>query len=276
MTAFVFNAREVEPDQGRAGPIPAGWYKVLVSSTEVKPTANGEYIAVTYDVLEGAGKGSKIFTNFNVKNTSEKAMDIGRKQFSALCYAVQRLDITDTDQLKNIPFFVRLKVKPAEMDPANPAVELYAARNEPTAYRDINDQLAIAESQKLASGPATAAARPATPPPAAAAMPPQQAWGQPPAAAPQAQTQPPAGWGQPPAAAPAQAAPPAAWGQPPAAAPAQQPPAGQPAWAAAPDQPWGQPAAAAPAAHAAPVATPEQQAAHAAAATAPPPWAQPA
>jgi hypothetical protein len=285
MTAFVFDATQVEPDNGRVGAIPKGWYPAMVEKTEIKPTTGGTgaYIAVQFGVVDGAYKGSKIFTNFNIQNDNEKAVEIGRKQLSSLCHAVNVLQMTDTDQLKNKPFFIRVKHVPAEMDPQDPTKVKYEEKNEPTAYRSANDQAALAEYQKQGVAPAPAArppvAAPVTPPAAAAWAPPAQpgpttspatAWQPPatPAAAPVAPVQQP--WGQPPAQTPAA----------PVAAPAAAPVAGAPAWANAPVQPWqGDPNAGtggSPAAPAAPVMTPEQQAAHAAAAAAPPPWmAQP-
>jgi hypothetical protein len=294
MAQFHFNAREVEPDQGGIGAIPAGWYKTMVTKTELKATGDGtgQMIAAVIQVLEGTYKGSNFFTNFNVVNNSEKAVEIGRKQLSALCHAVNVLEMTETDQLKNIPFFTRVKLTPAVMDEQDPTKVKYQEKNETTGFRNINDQAAIAKAAETAQAAAKAvsgAAQPAAQ--ARPAMPPQQPPMQqaapqymPPAQqAPQQQFQAP----------PMQQAPQQQFQAPQMQQPVQQPqfqapqqmqqpvqqqqaPAGQPAWAAAPEQPWG---AAAPAQQAQqqqqPQATPEQQAQYQQTMQAPPPWGAP-
>jgi hypothetical protein len=298
MAQFQFNARDVEPDQGRKGAIPAGWYKTMVTKTELKPTGSGEgmMIAVSFQVAEGTYKGAMFFNNFNVQNPNEKAVEIGRKQLSALCHAVNVLEMSDTDQLKNIPFFTRLKLTPAVMDDQNPGVVKYEEKNEPSAYSNLNDQAAIAGAAKTASA-TQAAAKPAgtapgTIPPAANVIPPQQPMA--PAQQWQANAQQPMAPQQP-SMQPQQMqlqfqAPQQQQQAPQFQAPAQQfqtapqqqapqqfqPGAvqGQPDWAAAPQQPWGAPQAAAPQ-QVAPVMSPEQQAAYAASQAAPVPWGAP-
>lgn len=198
MTAFIFDASKVEPDQGRIGALPKGWYKTMVEKTELKLTNDGagQIFNVMFTVVDGLHKGAKFFNGFNVVNNSEKATEIGHKQLSALCHAVGVLQMTDTDQIKNIPFFTRLKFVAAEMDPQDSTKVKYEEKNEPTAYRNINDQAAIeAISKQGATGQTGPASAPMAPPPqmAPAAQVPQQ-WAQPV----QQPAQPPQQWQQPP------------------------------------------------------------------------------
>lgn len=186
MTAFIFDATKVEPDQGRVGAMPKGWYKTMVEKTERKPTSDGtgEYISVMFGVIEGNYKGSKFFNNFNVVNSSEKAVEIGHKQFSALLHAVNVLHMTDTDQIKSIPFFTRLKFVEAEMETGADGVPRvkYEEKNEPSAYRNINDQAAIeaiSKQQTGAGGNQAAAKAPQAPPQAPPVGATQQQWAQP-------------------------------------------------------------------------------------------------
>lgn len=288
MAQFHFNAREVEPDQGGIGAIPAGWYKTMVTKTELKPTADGggQLISATIQVLEGTYKGSNFFTNFNVINNSEKAVEIGRKQLSALCHAVNVLDMTDTDQVKNIPFFTRVKLTPAVMDEQDPTKVKYQEKNETTGFRNINDQAAIAKAAETAQliaktqvvngGSPAPQQRPQMQPQQQPAF---QAPVQQPMQQPQFQNQMQQPVQQPMQQQQFQA--PQMQQQPQqqfqgAQQQMQQPVqqvAGQPAWAAAPEQPWG---AAAPAQQTqqqqAPVATPEQQQQYQQTQMAAPPW----
>lgn len=68
------------------GPLEDGKYICSVTDVEVKDTkdGSGQYIAATLTVAEGDNKGRKIFTNFNIKNKSEKAVEIGLGQLKSL------------------------------------------------------------------------------------------------------------------------------------------------------------------------------------------------
>jgi len=177
MTAFNFNANSVAPDSGRVGALPAGWYASMLTKTEIKPTngGGGAYIAVQGQVSEGPHKGASWFTNFNIQNANEKAVEIGMAQLSSLCHATGVMQFSDTDQLKNKPFYVRLKLVPAELnEPGNPASGVkYEEKNEVMAYRAITDQAAMeaAKNQAVAKTPAGAQVPPQQPP---AFVPPQQ------------------------------------------------------------------------------------------------------
>ncbi len=234
MTQINFNAAQVEPDKGRGDPLPAGWYIVAMTKSEMKPTLSGTgaYLACEFSVLDGQHKGRKIFTNFNLRNDNQQAQEIAYKQFSAVCHAIGHLQVGDTTELHNKPLKVRVKIRPAEGQ--------YEASNDITAYRNVNEATDPNPVQGTAAMPGAPMAPPPVgqgwAPPAQAPMaPPQQQWA-PPAQAPAG---PPPGW-QPPAPAPQQWAPPAqAPAQPPAA-----PQGGQPAWQppqGAQPQPWAQP-----------------------------------
>lgn len=221
-----FDASQVAPDTGAQDALPAGWYDVLMEASEMKPTKDnsGAYLECKLNVIapqQFAGK--KIYTRLNLRNANATAQEIGYKQLSAICHAVGILQVADSAQLHNIPFKVKLKLRPAEGQ--------YEASNEVTAYKNINEQVGV---PAVAGFPAAGApmappafAAPAAPmPPAAAPAPAAPQWQQPQAPQPWQQPQQPAAAApqmpaqQPaPAQAPAQFAPPA-WNQ---QAPAQQP-----------------------------------------------------
>lgn len=56
-----FNALEIEPTTTNE-PIPADWYKAVISNTEQKATkaGTGSYLELTIDVIEGSYQGRKI------------------------------------------------------------------------------------------------------------------------------------------------------------------------------------------------------------------------
>jgi hypothetical protein len=211
--SFTFDATHVEPDQGRVGSLPAGWYSVAIDKSELKPGNNPgtERLNLQFNIVDGAYKGNKFFHGLNVKNPSEKAVEISFKQLSAIMHAIGVLKINESpSELHGRPLKVKVKVVPAEMD--TDGTVKYEAKNEISAFRNINDPSAV--------NPSGAAVGGVTPAKIAAPI------------APLAQVQP---WAQnvQPAAQPAPIVQPA---------PVQAAPA-----AAMPVQPWGQPVAAQPA-----------------------------
>lgn len=254
MAQLNFDARTVAPDQGQQDPVPAGWYKVVMDKSEMKPTKDGtgQRLEMQFKIIDGQFTGRKIFEGLNLVNSNPVAQEIAYKQLSAICHAVNVLVAQDSSQLHNIPLQVKVNLKPASGQ--------YEAKNEVKAYKNINE---VVQAAPVAAPGAPASFAPPPAAPAAFAPPaaPAAAGWQPPAApqpwqaAPAATAAPAAApaW-QPPAApvAPAMAAPaPVAA---PVAAPAAAAPVAQPAWAAAP-APAAAPVEAAPAAPA-PAAAP--------------------
>ena len=217
-----FDASQVAPDTGAQDALPAGWYDVVMEASEMKPTKDnaGSYLECKLNVIAPQNfQGKKIYTRLNLRNANATAQEIGYKQLSAICHAVGVLQVADSAQLHNIPFKVKLKLRPAEGP--------YEASNDVTAYKNINEQVGVPAVAGFPAAPAApmappSFAAPAAPMPQAAPAAPQwqqpqapQPWQQPQApaaAAPQMPAQQPA-----PAQAPAQAP---AWNQ---QAPMQQP-----------------------------------------------------
>lgn len=211
MAIINFDARTVEPDAGRAGAIPAGWYALLVKKLEFGPTndGQGEKIDAQFEVTEGTYKGAMVFHNFNMKNASEKAEKIGRGQFSALCHATGKLVVQATEELLNLPFKAKLKI---DID----ATGQYEPKNVVMAFKNYNDPSAVDIAAATAGPAAKPAGTPTVTPPAT------QAW-----ATPAAAVTPPPAAASAPATAVAQP-----WSQPAAAAPAPAPAAPAPVAAA--------------------------------------------
>jgi hypothetical protein len=239
MAQLNFNAAAVEPATGRPDPVPGAWYSCAITESGIKPTKDGVglRLELVFTIIDGEFKGRKIFEGLNIKNASAQAQEIAHKQLSAIAHSVGVLMVEDSSQLHNIPLKVKVKVKAAEGS--------YDARNEVTAYKNINEMTAGVGAVGGAPAPAAPFVPPALPATAAGAQ---------------------AGWTPPAAAQP--------WAAPAASAPAPQ----WPAPAAAPAAPTSAPAAVAPAtlapAPAAPAIAPAP--AVAAPALAIPPWEMPA
>lgn len=112
MATINFDATTIEPSTGFA-PIPTGKYLAVISEDEMKPTRNnnGQYLELTIEIIEGDYKGRKIWARLNLENPNMRAIEIARKELSAICRAVNVLQLTDTTQLLNIPFVLKVGLK---------------------------------------------------------------------------------------------------------------------------------------------------------------------
>lgn len=146
MATLNFNAANVVPDTGRGDPVPAGWYIVTVTGSEIKPTKGGTGARLAIDVTiqePEKWRGRKVFTGFNIKNDNPVAQDIAFKQLSALAHAVGVLQVEDSQQLHGIPLKVRIKETPASGE--------YEAGNDITAYRNMAEEVKLGPAKEQAA-----------------------------------------------------------------------------------------------------------------------------
>ena len=94
-------------------PAPAGDYELMVVESEMKPTkaGDGKYLMCKITILAGPEKGRSILKNFNWVNKSEKAVQIGKGEFSDLCKAVNVPKPRDSQQIHNLPFIGKVTVE---------------------------------------------------------------------------------------------------------------------------------------------------------------------
>ena len=106
-----FDANTVEPADFSA--LPAGDYSVLISSSEWKPAkSGGQYLSLTLQVLEGPHQGRFLWHNLNLNHGNAQASEIAQRELSAICRAVGRMTIEDSEQLHDIPMIVKVAYIP--------------------------------------------------------------------------------------------------------------------------------------------------------------------
>lgn len=112
MATLNFNAAEVEPSTGFA-PIPAGDYAAVITEDEMKETRNGKgrYLQFTFEIIEGEYSGRKLWTRLNLENENMEAVKIARADLSAICRAVNVMQLQDTVQLHNLPLVISVRLK---------------------------------------------------------------------------------------------------------------------------------------------------------------------
>ena len=74
MAQLNFDARDVDP-QSNFDPIPAGWYKAMITESELKQTRNGQgnYLQLTLQVLDGQHAGRHLWDRLNLMNQIGRA-----------------------------------------------------------------------------------------------------------------------------------------------------------------------------------------------------------
>jgi len=109
-------------------PIPAGKYAAHIIKSEFKPTKakTGHYLALQFRVLEGEYKGKALFTNLNLDNPNQVAVEIANKELNTICKAVGKEGVEDSDELHQIPMMVTVKVTEGDAS--------YPPNNEITGY----------------------------------------------------------------------------------------------------------------------------------------------
>ena len=107
-----FNAQEVDPAT-TFEPIPAGKYIAAITASEMKPTKSGagNYLELTFHVLEGEYKGRVMWARLNLDNPNSTTVKIARAELSAVCRAVGVMTPRDSQDLHNLPLQISVRLK---------------------------------------------------------------------------------------------------------------------------------------------------------------------
>ena len=107
-----FDANRVEPSK-EFDPIPAGKYLAMITASEMKPNkaGTGQFLELTFQILEGEHKNRQLWTRLNLSNPNETAMRIAQAELSALCRAVGVMTPRDSVELHNLPLIIKVKCK---------------------------------------------------------------------------------------------------------------------------------------------------------------------
>ncbi len=137
-----FNAAEVEPSAPMEV-LPAGEYPAAMVASDMKPTKNagGEFLECTFQVLDGEYKGRKLWSRLNLVNANQQAVDIARRELSAICHATGVMQIQDSVQLHDRPLIVVVKVTKDKNDAS-------VVRNEISGYKPFGGAGMAASPQR--------------------------------------------------------------------------------------------------------------------------------
>ncbi len=123
-----FDASQV-PEQMEFTALPEGQYVVIATASEMKPTktGQGQYLQITFEVLDGQQKGRKLWARMNLVNASQTAQDIAQRELGAICRAVGVIKPKDSAELHNRPLMVTVAVEIDERKREGNVIKKYEA-----------------------------------------------------------------------------------------------------------------------------------------------------
>lgn len=145
-----FDANQHKP-LDNLDPVPGGWYTVIIVDSEMRPTkaGDGEYLWLAMQIAEGEYENRYIWDRLNLINASQTAVDIAQRALASICRAVGVATPTDSTELHDRPFEVKVTVRPPK--------DGYDASNEVKGYRKVG---AGNKKETAAAGSGTAASVP--------------------------------------------------------------------------------------------------------------------
>jgi hypothetical protein len=107
-----FDANQIEPTSDFEA-IPAGKYAAMITESELKPTKSGagDYLQLTFEILEGPYKGRIIWSRLNLNNPNATTVQIAQRELSSICRAVGVMTPGDSVELHNLPLEITVKCK---------------------------------------------------------------------------------------------------------------------------------------------------------------------
>jgi hypothetical protein len=135
-----FDATGVEPNAPLEA-LPPGDYRVQILQSEMRVTkaGTGQMLWLDMEVLEGPLKGRHVYDQLNLINPNPTAEEIAQRTLSAICHAVGKLQVADSEELHFLPMVVKVAVKPN-------------GYNEVKGYKPVK-QVAAASTPTAANGP---------------------------------------------------------------------------------------------------------------------------
>lgn len=124
-----FDASQVDPSGDRSV-LPAGQYLAAIAKSDVRETksGSGRYVNLEFEVVDGPAKGRRFWTMLNLWNANAQAVEIAQRDLSAICHAVGKLRVADTEELHGRPMLVTIKIKS----------DAYGEKNEVTSYKSAS------------------------------------------------------------------------------------------------------------------------------------------
>lgn len=112
MVDLNFDSSKHEP-MGIFEVLPKGDYLAVITDSEMKPTkaGDGEYLQLSFQVLEGDYRGQILWDRLNIKNKNETATKIANSCLTSICLAVGVPAPKKSEELHNKPLIIKVSVE---------------------------------------------------------------------------------------------------------------------------------------------------------------------
>jgi Protein of unknown function (DUF669) len=116
-------------------PLPEGKYVAVIIKAELKETkaGTGAYLSLQLRITEGPFEGRVLFSNLNLANPNQQAVDIARRHLAQICKATGVMKLASLDEVSQfygIPIAIRVKIRKA--------TDMYPASNDISQYRELD------------------------------------------------------------------------------------------------------------------------------------------
>ena len=91
--------------------LPDDDYVAVIDSSEEKRTkaGTGSYLELRFEVIEGPFNGRKLWSRLNLKNPSDKAVEIAEAELAAICKAVGIETPNVSEDLHDKPLMIKVR-----------------------------------------------------------------------------------------------------------------------------------------------------------------------
>ena len=130
MATLQFDANQVEP-QAPLEPVPSGLYTVMIVESDMKPTkaGDGQYLELVLQIIDGQYKGRKLWDRLNLFSKNQTAVQIAQSTLSAICHAVNVIQLQDSQQLHDKPLSAKVVYMPPK--------DGFGEKNEVKGYKPL-------------------------------------------------------------------------------------------------------------------------------------------
>ncbi|MBX9594809.1 MAG: DUF669 domain-containing protein [Roseomonas sp.] len=160
-----FDANNVEP----SAPIevlPPGKYPAQMVKSELAANSKGTgyNLNLEFEIIDGPAQGRKLWDSLSLVNPSAQAVEIAQRNLSAICHAVGKLQVSDSEELHFKPLLVTVKMIPKGTVEKN-GFEHKRDKNEVEGYSALAGAQPAPRPVAQASPPMQARPAPAASPP---------------------------------------------------------------------------------------------------------------
>lgn len=152
--------QNAEPSSGDYETVPTGEYLAVIEQAEKdvpisERMEKGKCLELTWKITGEHYNGRLIWQRLNMwadnMNNLDKVIAIANSQFAAIRHAIGNLNVTDTDQLLEIPCIIKVVHVPEKTDPVTG--QTYKAKNEVKAVKPANAGPAARSAPPASRGP---------------------------------------------------------------------------------------------------------------------------